>query len=327
MKLDRLSDLTSELSTSLVKSIVFPTGFWDWLTRPLAERRRDRKGASRSGEAAESGHAAAVAAGPLVLIGGSPIPDEAVVAMIHLVGGRTASVAVIPVAAKDAAPAAAEGVRAFTRFGMRHVEVLDLTTREQANRQEWATKLSEFNGVFLCGDDPALGLEVLSDTLCAKTLQDMVAAGKPVAGLGAGASILGDHLLVAKDGEEVLAEGLGLAPSLLVEPYFTQRARFSRVAQAFNQDALVGCLGVGLDGGTSVVIRDEEARVLGEGSVTFLSPESPVRSAKAAESAGEGVGTLPGLKVHVLLDGFGLNLRTRKPAPSLKEAAEASSQL
>lgn len=323
MKFDRLTDLTSELSTNLVKSIVFPTGFWDWLTRPLSERRRDRKAGSRTAEAGETAYAASVAAGPMVLVGGSPIPDEAVVAMIHLVGGRSASMAVIPVAAKEAAPAAAEGLRAFTRFGMRNVEIFDLTNRERADSEEWATNLSEFDGVFLCGEDPLVGLEVLSGTRCAQTLQEMMAAGKPVAGMAGAAAMLGAYFLAERGGDEEVIPGLGLAPGLMVDPYFTQRARFSRLAQAFNQECVCSCLGVGIDGGTSVVIRDEEARVLGEGSATFLWPD------KAGGPSEQGVsapGAMAGLKVNVLLDGFGLNLRTRKPTAPVKEAAEASAQ-
>lgn len=323
MKFDRLSDLTSELSTNLVKSIVFPTGFWDWLTRPLAERRRDRKAGSRSVEPGDAAHASSVAAGPIVLVGGSPIPDEAVVAMIHLVGGRSASVAVIPVAAAEAAPAAAEGLRAFTRFGMRKAEIFDLTNRERADSEEWATHLSEFDGVFLCGEDPQVGLNVLSGTRCAKTLQEMLAAGKPVAGMAGAAAMLGAYLLVERDGESEVVQGLGLAPGLVVDPYFSQRARFSRLAQAFNQECVLSCLGVGIDGGTSVVIRDEEARVLGEGSATFLSPDE---AAKPSEQGVGAPGAMAGLKVNVLLDGFGLNLRTRKPTAPLREAAEASAQ-
>jgi len=318
VRLDRLSDITSELSSNLVKSIVFPTGFWEWLTRPLADRRRDRKAGSKSGEVAESGHG--VATGPLVLIGGAPIPDEAVVALIHLVGGRSAAMAVVPVATRDPGRAAEEGVRGFTRFGMRKVEVLELTTREQAESEEWARRLSSFDGVLLCGEDPLVGLDILAGTRCARTLQEMMAAGKPVAGLAAGAAILGERLLVEQDGKETVVAGLGLAPSLMVDPYFTQRARFSRMAQALSQGGLGNLLGVGVDGGTAVVIRDEEARVLGEGSATFLSPEESV----PVGDQGNGTPGAAELKVHVLTDGFGLNLRTRKPTAAVREPAEAA---
>ncbi|MDB4898017.1 MAG: cyanophycinase [Firmicutes bacterium] len=312
MKLDRLGDITSELSANLVKSIVLPGGFLEWLSKPLAERLRDFKsGASgaRSGEAADPVRIV-VPAGPLVLIGGTPAPDEAIVAMIHLAGGRAAKLAVVPVATQEHARAAEEAVRYFARFGMRNIQVLDLTTRERAESPEWCADLAECDAVFLCGETAAIGLAVLRGSACARTLQQMMAAGKPVAGMGGGAAILSDRLVIEQDGHEVLTAGLGLAPSLVIDAYFTQESRFGHLVKALNKEGATSLMGVGLDAGASVVIKDGEAKVLGESSVTFLDARE---STPASDQANYPPGAMCGLKVHVLMDGFGMNLRTRKP--------------
>lgn len=316
MKLDRLGDITSELSTNLVKSIVFPGGFLEWLTRPLPERLREKLGKAGSaggkpGEAVEAPRAA-VPAGPMLLLGGTPVPDEAIVAMIHLAGGRTAKLAVVPLAADRPEEAAEEALRFFGRFGMRGAFVLDLITRERAESPEWVSKLSECQAVFLCGDNPVRGLDVLRGTVAARTLRDMLAAGKPVAGLNAGAAILGERLSVQQNGQDILVDGLGLSAGLIVETQFTQQSRFGRLAKVLTAESAAACMGVGLDAGAAMVVRDGEAKVLGENSATVLDPRGSA-----------GANLPPELKVHVLMDGYGINLWTRKPVGPGKETSQA----
>jgi cyanophycinase len=312
MKLDRLGDFTSELSSNLAKSIVLPSNLLEWLTRPLDRLRGAARG-SAGREGADTARSA-IASGPILLMGGAPVPDEAIVAMIHLAGDRNARLAVIPVAATEPEKAAEQGVRLFTRFGMRKVQVFELTARERANDPEWAAQLAQFDAVFLCGDSVSRGLEVLRETLCAQTLREMLSAGKPISGLDAGAVILGERILLSYDPLEI-TEGLGLAPGMVVETSFTQEARFSHLAKSFSAGKVGTLLGVGLDAGTAVALRAGEAKVLGEGSVTFLDPLGALPADTAASSS------LCELKVHVLTDGYGLSLRTRKPISPVREPA------
>lgn len=308
-----MSDITSELSTNLIKSIVVPGGLLEWLSRPLSERLRERLKLgpvpARTAEGGEAQQRSAVANGPLVLLGGAPVPDEAIVAMIHLAGGRSARLAVIAAASENPAQAAEEGVRLFTRFGMRQVQVLDLVTRERADSPEWVAKLAEFEAVLICGESCSRGLEVLRGTLAVRTLSDMMAAGKPVAGLAAGAAICGEQAIAEVEGQLQLTEGLGLAPGLLVDDRFTQQSRLAPVVKLLGAEVSRAALGAGIDAGSAVVVRAGEAKVLGDNSVTFLDPRD---SAAAA-----------GVKVHVLMDGYGFNLRSRRPTGLANQTPQA----
>jgi cyanophycinase len=313
MKLDRLGDITSELSTNLVSAIVLPGGLLEWLTRPLPERLRDRFRSGGNREQAAEPQRNPAPVGPLVLMGGLPVPDESIVAMIHLAGGRSARLAVIPVATDSHTEVAEQGVKLFTRFGMRKVEVFDLITRERADSPEWAKKLSAYDAVFLCGEDETIGIDVLGGTVCATALREMLAAGKPVAGLAAGAAILGDHVFVRRNEADEVDRGLGLASGMLLNTRFSQENRFARLTKALHADGINRNLGVGLDAGAAVAIRDGEAKVLGETSVTFMDlRESQVMAAQANAA-------VTGLKVHVLLDGYVMNLRTRRPSGPPKD--------
>lgn len=306
MNLERLGSLTSELSSNLIKSIVVPQGgLLGWLTRHRAARERQKLARPdlRYDDALDIA-AAEYPAGPVVLLGGAPVPDEAIVESIHLAGGRSITMAVIPVAAvEDPAAAVAEATRLFTRFGMKKVELFELNTRERATSPDWCERLAKYDAVLLCGESPAQGLRVLQATLAAVTLREMVAAGKLLVGLGGGGAILGSRVFPSSDADEVTA-GLSILPALLVDTAFTQSSRFSRLAKAMSAPEAALMLGAGVDAGAALVVTGGEAKVLGETSCTFLDPRD------RAGTQGEGVGG--GLKVHLLTEGFRMNLRMRR---------------
>lgn len=316
MKLERLGSLTSELSSNLLKSIVVPQGgLLGWITRHRAERLRERLSALRPDARPDDALQTAMAewpSGPVVLMGGAPVPDEAVVEAVHLAGGRSARMAIVPAAAQeDPAAAAASALRLFTRFGMKKAEIVELESRERATSPDWCIRLSEFDAVVLCGESTARGLQVLQATLAAVTLQEMLHTGKLLVGLNAGAAILGSRVFPGME-EGAPTAGLGILPGLLVDTEFTQRSRFSRLAGAMRAGEAGSMLGAGLDGGAAVVVQDGEARVVGEGSVTILDPRVQPSGSSAP---------VDGLKVHLMTEGYRLNLRMRRlMAPQKSEA-------
>lgn len=318
MNLERLGSITSELSSSLLKSIVVPPGgLRGWFARHRAPSNRDRSRNGRpdawSASPREATAAAEYPSGPVILMGGSPAPDEAVVEAVHLAGGRSVRVAVVPVAAsRDPEAAAAQATRIFTRYGMKKMEPLLLDSREKADGPAWAERLSQYEAVVLCGDSTARGLEILEATRAGDALRGMVQAGRLVVGIEAGAALLGSRLFSGE--EEAVAAGLGILPDLLIDTAFTQSEHFSRLVRALSGDGTDGLLGAGLDAGAALVVVDGEAKVLGETTVTFVDPR---------ERALETEATPGGLKVHLLTDGYRMNLRLRRATPPERTQAAA----
>lgn len=311
MNLDRLGNITSELSSSLLRSILLPGGLRAWFSKPINERVRDlqrsRRPEARTDEEIPNLRPAEPLSAPVVLFGGHPVPDVAVVELLHLAGGRAARFAVIPLAAGE--DAGAEPLRLLTRFGMRNCFVLPLSSREQADRPEVVAELAACDGVLLCGADPTLAMRLLADSYAAQALLTLAAAGKVVAGLEAGATVLGEQFLTVGDsGELQMIPGLGLLPGFVGEHRFTERGRFGTLAKAMQNSEAKSLIGAGIDGGAALVIRAGEARVYGEGSVTFLDG----REAEPVLDE-ECTGPVCGLRVHVLMEGYGMNLRTKKP--------------
>lgn len=319
MNLERLGSITSQLSSSLLKSIVVPPGgLRGWFARHRSPSNRERPKNGRPDGWSEDAHEVASTAeypvGPIILMGGSPAPDEAVVEAVHLAGGRSARVAVIPVAASDdPEAAAAQAARIFTRYGMKKVEPFLLDSRSKADDPEGAERLAQYEAVVLCGDATSRGLEILRATRAANTLRDMVQAGRLLVGVDAGAALLGSRLF-ADEKEEGVTLGLGLLPGLLIDTSFTQSARFSRLVKAVASEGTVLSLGAGLDAGAALVVLDGEAKVLGETTVTFLDPHERTLVTDEAPS---------GLKVHLLTDGYRMNLRLRRATPPERPQAAA----
>lgn len=300
MNLDRLGSITSELSSNLLKSIVVPQGgLLGWLTRP----RERPKSTVRPDDGSETSMAE-FPAGPVVLLGGAPVPDEAVVESIHLAGGRAIKMAVIPVAAvADPAASAAEATRLFTRFGMKKVELFPLDSREKAASPEWCEKLAGFDAVLLCGESPAQALQVLQATLAAVTLGEMVKGGKLLIGLDGAAAALGSRAFPSGEAE-AFTTGLGILPGLLLETGAPESSAPERLLQTMAAPEAAQMLGVRLDLGSALVLSGGEAKVLGESAVTFHDPRQG------------------GAGVQRLTEGFRINLRARRVmAPQALEVA------
>lgn len=246
--------------------------------------------------------------GPVVLLGGPPVPDEAIVETIHLAGGRSMRVGVLPVAA-EASPTdtVAEATRLFTRFGVKRVEVIDLNCRENAGDPECADRLAEYDAVVLCGESASRGLGVLQGTRAAVTLRRMAWDSKLLLGMGAGAAILGSRVFGAAESDGMV-QGLGVLPGLILETQASQAERFSRLLRAMcGRDEASCMLGTVVDAGAALIVRGNEAKVLGDGTVTFVD-------ARDTGSAGD-----TGLKVHPLTGGYRMHLRSRRPIPPVSD--------
>lgn len=315
--LGKLGSLTTELSSNLIKSIVVPPGgLMGWLTRSRTALSREKARPERPETRPDEGMdrvTAETPLGPVVLMGFAPVPDEAVVESVHLAGGRSARMAVVPVAAAaDPAATTAESARLFTRYGMKRVEILELDTREKAVSPEWVDRLSEFDAVVLCGESVVKGLEVLQATLAAATLKKMGMAGKLLVGLGAGAALLGGRVFPSSNAEGA-TPGLGILPGLLLETDSAEGTRLQRLPRAAGAPDTAALLGIELPAGSAVLVQGGEAKVLGEGVVTFV--DGRPRQKDGAATAGP--------QLHELTEGYRIHLRNRRVVAPVKEEIAA----
>lgn len=318
LNLERLGHLTTELSTSLVKSLVLPPGIL---------RRRRPAGATRPETRLEENGRPYLPAGYVILAAGIPVPDDVVVAVIRSAGNRNVQVAVI--AGGDAAGAVRfdAAVSPFKRYGMSRIEAVPVADPEGAEDAGVAAQLATADVVLLYGDDPRHARRLLAGTACGLALSAALRAGKVVVAAGGVAAALADRMVLPGAGDSVVIEaGLGLLPGLALPAGLDGRGGHQRLMHVIGTRLEGHFLGLEMSAGSGVIIGGNEARVVGH-SVSFLDARDVTRLCEEQAPGAGPTAAQPdeeavcGLKVHVLVEGYGLNLRTRRPLGPVREGS------
>jgi cyanophycinase len=177
------------------------------------------------------------------------------------------------------------------------VRELRLANRDQCDGERTLTGLARATGVFFTGGDQSR-LGSLAGSRANLLLHDRLAAGTlVVAGTSAGATALGQEMILGADAADQprTGPGLGLLPAAIVDMHFTQRRRLPRLVSAVRQRPSL--LGIGIDEGTAILVRRGCFEVLGNGTVTTV--EAP--------------GKRPDVRVRVSRAGGFFDLEGRRP--------------
>lgn len=261
--------------------------------------------------------AVSASTGSVVLIGGTSLSDELILGLIRLAGGRNRRIAVVPTASLEFARSGERYARSFRRFGVRNVEIIDIATRPLADDPERAAKLAKAHLIFLGGGDNALFLDILKDTAAHAALKEAFQGGTTLAGIGAGAAVLGAVVPVRTGNEDPsVAQGLGFLSVVLLDHNL---ARHGIARGIFSTMATSGSApgseppGIGIDDGTALVVSEGRiARVFGSGMVLVVTRRQDADSATAA--------TLEDFSVKILPPDFGYDLAQRRLLPPQGDA-------
>ena len=238
---------------------------------------------------------------------------------VQLCGGRDARIAIIPTASR-LSDTGSRYVDLFERLESGPSSIVDIQTREDGEREDYLDMLANATGIFFTGGNQLRISTIIGGTSAARLIRLRNAAGIPVAGTSAGASILSEHMIAfGKEGSSPragsvrLAPGLGLTNRFIIDQHFRQRDRLGRLvaALAFNPFAI----GIGLDEDTAAFIGpDNTLEVEGSGALTVVDA-SELQFSSMADAGQTKPVCLLGLKVHILVEGATFNLHTRKASP------------
>ena len=194
---------------------------------------------------------------------------------VQLCGGRDARIAIIPTASR-LSDTGSRYVDLFERLESGPSSIVDIQTREDGEREDYLDMLANATGIFFTGGNQLRISTIIGGTSAAKLIRLRNAAGIPIAGTSAGASILSEHMIAfGKEGSSPragsvrLAPGLGLTNRFIIDQHFRQRDRLGRLvaALAFNPFAI----GIGLDEDTAAFIGpDNTLEVEGSGALTVV---------------------------------------------------------
>jgi cyanophycinase len=210
----------------------------------------------------------------------------------------------------------------FREIGIEEVQHLSIDNREQASDPARTAILDNATAVFFTGGDQLRITSKLAGTPVFARIRAIYEEGGLIAGTSAGASGMGEMMLVShatEDSHKVagaffMARGLGMVRDMVIDQHFAQRARIERLVGAVAEDPTA--LGVGIDEDTAIVIEPGGSfRVIGAGAV-YVADGQSVTYTNLSERNPETTLCLFDVRLHVLCRETLFDLRTRRPACS-----------
>lgn len=238
---------------------------------------------------------------------------------VELSGGAKADIVVIPTASmlEETGP---DYNRIFSELGAGRVEFLPISRRADCDNPDFAGMLDRATGIFMTGGNQIRLSAILGGTLVAQKIRRRNAAGVPVAGTSAGASIMSEHMVAGgssnagpAEGNITLAPGMGLTNAVIIDQHFTQRNRLGRLLTASSFNPFL--IGLGIDEDTAAFIGpDNVFEVVGSGTVTVVDASHLTHSSMWEARRGQALSLL-GLRLDVLGEGCRYDLTARQAFP------------
>jgi cyanophycinase len=107
-----------------------------------------------------------------------------------------------------------------------------------------------------------------------------------------------------------MAPGLGLINGVIIDQHFDQRGRFGRLLCGIAENPDV--IGLGIDEDTSIKLYpDMHFEVIGTNAVTIIDGK-PIKASNVSELRQNEILAVIGANIHVLPQGYGYDLKSRK---------------
>jgi cyanophycinase len=206
--------------------------------------------------------------GPLVIVGGGKVPDDARKEFVRLAGKDKAKLVVIPTASATADDAKEDFTKAWEDLKPASVVVLHTRDKKTADSADFVKPLADATGVWFGGGDQAKLTAAYRGTLVEKELQKLHARGGVIGGTSAGAAVMSDVMIEGGTDAAKFGVGFGFLPGFIVDQHFVARKRQARLEGAVARHP--DHVGVGIDEGTALVVEKRSMKVMGESSVTVL---------------------------------------------------------
>ncbi|HYB94646.1 MAG TPA: cyanophycinase [Vicinamibacterales bacterium] len=265
--------------------------------------------------------------GTVILIGGSEDKEGARLILTEVVRRAGGGPLVVATLASEVPDAQWERYhRVFRDLGVTALRHLAVQDREELVDADPSAILDDAAAVFFTGGDQVKIATKLGGTPLFDKLRDRFKRGMLIAGTSAGASAMGEAMLVARgleepthkvDGAFYMTRGLGLVAELIIDQHFAQRARIERLIGAIAENP--GVLGIGIDEDTGVVLEpDRRFTVMGRGAVYVADGYGITHTNVSEKSRGQTL-SLFDVRLHVLNHGTGFDLGSRRPFKATHE--------
>jgi len=246
--------------------------------------------------------------GHLVIIGGGEDRKEdmrILTRFVELSGGPDARIVVITAASQIADEMWKIYDEAFSALGVTRHSHVQVTSRQDANSEEYVRQVAEADGIFMTGGDQKRLLALIGGTALDTEMHNALKRrGATIGGTSAGASAMSGHMLAQgraevrpEKGGVSLGAGLGFLQRIVIDQHFSERQRLSRLLTVVAQNPYLQ--GVGIDEDTALVVeRGVGIEVLGEGAVTVVDGRAMITN--VTEIADRDTPELIDVRLHLL---------------------------
>ena len=209
----------------------------------------------------------------------------------------------------------------FEKLGIKDLKHLYITKRAESTDAENLRMLDDIEGIFFSGGDQLRICSQIGDTPFETRILEIYNNGGVIAGTSAGASVMGEIMLVSGEDEKSnridnlhLASGLRLLNDVIIDQHFAERGRIGRLLGAVALNPRI--LGIGIDENTAIIVHERKFRVIGSGAV-YVIDGAGVTYSNIAEGEKKRILSISDIRLHILSSGDGFNLDTRRPRSSI----------
>jgi cyanophycinase len=234
-------------------------------------------------------------------------------------GGSNANIVVIPTASSIPDEVGENYLTAFTTLGCKNVEILDIRSKKDSEKQRAIDLIKQANCVMFSGGDQSKITDKIGGTTIHSILLERYKneEGFVIAGTSAGAMAMANEMIAGGSAVESfikgavnMYKGLGLIPELVIDTHFIRRGRFGRQSEAVAKHP--NLLGIGLAEDTGMIIKNgNDCTVIGSGMVIIFDGSKLTHNNEKVLKEGTPM-TIANLTVHVLSNGDKYDIKNRK---------------
>ncbi|MGG7176948.1 cyanophycinase [Clostridium paraputrificum] len=259
--------------------------------------------------------------GNLIIIGGAEDKEgkkEILKKVCECINKEKDGLLIATIATEYPKEAANKYRKAFGELGIKNIDILDISEREDAYKKENEELIKNASLIFFTGGDQLRITSLVGGSPIYDALKEVEEKGIYIVGTSAGASVMSDTMIVEGEDEEAprkctlkMSPGFGFIKNVIIDQHFAQRGRIGRLLTGIAQNPEV--LGIGIDENTAIIVnKNGIVEVIGEGAVYFIDG-SGISYTNVSEQHSDEVLSIYNVKLHVLREGNKFSLIGKAP--------------
>lgn len=206
----------------------------------------------------------------------------------------------------------------FKELGIKKITHLDVVQRHDSVNEAALKAVHDADAYFFTGGDQLRITTELGGTPIADRILEVYQKGGLIGGTSAGASVMGEMMLVSGHGDHSyrigsnlkMAPGLGFAKNVIIDQHFAERGRIGRLITATAHNPKF--LGIGIDEDTAILMKGCKFKVMGAGAVYIVDAHQSTDS-NLSEAEENAALSIFNVQLHLLSAGDGYDLVKKIP--------------